>query len=415
MPSSYGDVRGPDDARQSYLGELVGYLWPGHALVAADDDEEGRRSYVPLPSSARPTVLVPTSPRTAGATVLRSYKPSAPFLTRAMLVAGSYGVRAGVLNFSSSRVQLRRVATPTSESIEEHLERVLGREVVVAPYTSPPRANRKPVLHVLTKQGRTLGFAKVAWNDLTDRLVRAEALALDELGRTGLGRVSIPELIDLGHFRDHPVVVQSRVSGTSWRRPRWPELVAAMKELAAVTGQGEEDLAASTCAEMLHTRLQEVQSQPSGQRLIELLEQLRDAAAGRTVTVGAWHGDWTPWNMATTGRGVALWDWERFSVGVPLGFDALHYQLQNDLVPRHQEPEPAARQLLDNAPSTLAAFGVDASAAPYVALLYLIEIGTRLVEDRQAEAGGRRGRVEEWLLPAIADGLSGVQAQRSSG
>lgn len=408
-------MRGADQARQDYLAELVAWLWPGHALFPADQVGGGRRAYVALPSSSRPTILVPSGPRPVAATVLRSFKPSAPYRTRALLVAGSYGVRAGALNLSSSRLQLRRVTTPAPEDIEEHLRRVLGREVVVAPYTSPPRANRKPVLHVLTPQGRTVGFAKVAWNDLTDRLVRAEAHALDRLARADLGRVSMPELIDLGLYRDHPVLVQSAVTGTPWRRPRRPELVTAMKELAAVAGQQEEDLATGTFVRALHSRLEAERGEPSGRRLSELLDQLREAAGGRSVAVGAWHGDWAPWNMATTARGVALWDWERFSHGVPLGFDALHYRLQSDLVPRHQQPELAARRLLRDAPSTLDEFGVEGSSALLVALLYLLEIGTRLVEDRQAEAGGRRGRVEEWLLPAIADGLDTVQAHRTSG
>src|SRR3954454_8000055 len=350
MPSSDSAVRGADEARQDYLAELVAWLWPGHALLADRHVEDARRSFVPLPSSSRPTVLVPSRPRRVAATVLRSYKPSAPSLTRALLVAGSYGVRAGALNLSSSRLHLRRATTPGSEDIEEHLRRVLGREVVVAPYTSPPRANRKPVLHVLTPEGTTLGFAKVAWNDLTDELVRTEALALDQLAQADFGRVTVPELIDLGHFRGHPVLVQSALTGTSSRRPRWPELVTAMKEVAAVTGQQEEDLATSSCARALDSRLQEMQTQPSGRRLMELLDRLREAADGRGVAVGAWHGDWAPWNMATTSRGVGVWDWERFSSGVPLGFDALHYQLQIGLVPRGQEPELTARRLVRDAP-----------------------------------------------------------------
>ncbi|MDQ4037768.1 MAG: hypothetical protein M3313_05335, partial [Actinomycetota bacterium] len=41
----------------------------------------------------------------------------------------------------------------------------------------------------------------------------------------------------------------------------------------------------------------------------------------------AWHGDWSPWNMAWRGRRVQLWDWERFESGVPVGMDRTHYVL----------------------------------------------------------------------------------------
>jgi len=86
---------------------------------------------------------------------------------RTMLMAASYGVRAGVLDLQPHRQHLRRVGDPLFENIEDYLSRELDEEVVVAPYTSPPRANRKPVLHVLTPAGRTLGFAKVGRNELT--------------------------------------------------------------------------------------------------------------------------------------------------------------------------------------------------------------------------------------------------------
>lgn len=402
-----------DEARREYLDELVSWLWPGQALVErGQGTEAARRSYVPLPSTSRPTVLVPSTPRPVAAAVLRAYKPSAPLRTRTLLVAAAYGVRAGALSLHASPLHLRRTEVATGEDIEEHLGRVLGQQVVVAPYTSPPRANRKPVLHVLTTEGRTLGFAKVAWNDLTDQLVLAESEALERLARSELKDVSVPTLIDLGWFRGHPVLLQSAVRTTARQRPAWARVVAAMEEVARVAGRQDEDLVSGSCAAALRRRLQDLQDHPSGRELLVLFERLHDAGCGRRVVVGASHGDWTPWNMAVTTRGVALWDWERFSTGVPLGFDALHYQLQRNLVSRQERPDLGARQLLRDAPSTLAPFGVEAGSAPLVALLYLLQVGARLVSDRQAEAGARRGRIEQWLLPVVAEALTDLRPDR---
>ena len=49
-----------------------------------------------------------------------------------------------------------------------------------------------------------------------------------------------------------------------------------------------------------------------------------------------------------------------------------------------------------------------------VAMLYLVEIGTRYLRDRQADAGARLGRVDAWLLPVLMRNTPGYPA-RSGG
>jgi hypothetical protein len=41
-----------------------------------------------------------------------------------------------------------------------------------------------------------------------------------------------------------------------------------------------------------------------------------------------------------------------------------------------------------------------------VALLYLAELSTRYLADRQAEAGARLGRPGTWLIPAIKETMT---------
>ncbi len=60
-------------------------------------------------------------------------------------------------------------------------------------------------------------------------------------------------------------------------------------------------------------------------RLGDALEQLRLASEDRPLPFGAWHGDWTPWNMSRRRGRLQLWDWERFETGVPMGLDRCHY------------------------------------------------------------------------------------------
>jgi hypothetical protein len=118
------------------------------------------------------------------------------------------------------------------------------------------------------------------------------------------------------------------------------------------------------------------------------------------LTFGAWHGDWSPWNMATTVDAMLVWDWERFTGGVPVGFDAIHYDLQR-LLDRRVEPGPAVDTTLARAERLLAPFGVGPDAAGVTALLYLVDLAARYLEDGQAEAGARLGVLGTWLLPVL--------------
>jgi hypothetical protein len=49
----------------------------------------------------------------------------------------------------------------------------------------------------------------------------------------------------------------------------------------------------------------------------------------------------------------------------------------------------------------LAPFDVPAQARELTALLYLIDLATRYLTDRQAEAGARLGVLGTWLLPVL--------------
>src|SRR5690606_19279441 len=77
---------------------------------------------------------------------------------------------------------------------------------------------------------------------------------------------------------------------------------------------------------------QDTPAELADSRQAEEFERLVAAAGQRygdvELTLGAWHGDWTPWNMAWDGTQVLLWDFERFATGVPVGFDRVHYALQ---------------------------------------------------------------------------------------
>lgn len=300
------------------------------------------------------------------------------------------------------RVRVHRPTGQDAAGIEEHPAAVLGREVLVSLHLSPPRANREPVLQLLSSAGDTFAFVKVGVDPLTSRLVQAEGEALETLAAAGLTSVTVPRVLHRGRWRGLALLVQSALPVWEHRGPVAAELVQrAQREVAGIGATPAGELTGSPYWAGLTARVASLPRSPAAGQLAGLLPGLGAAAAGVEVALGAWHGDWTPWNSAAGGGRLMVWDWERFGGGVPVGFDAVHLALQTDLVNRLADPRASADRCLGTAADVLAPFGLSAAQAEVTAMTYLAEIATRYLGDRQAEAGARLGDVGAWLLPAL--------------
>jgi hypothetical protein len=206
-----------------------------------------------------------------------------------------------------------------------------------------------------------------------------------------------------GRWGEHEVLVQSALP--VWR-PRVeltaPRLASAMREVAMCCGMRRGPLRDSGYWSRLQTRLAAVAAHADGTALQRAAERIV-AAAGRTeLSYGSWHGDWSPWNMASVADAVLVWDWERFTTGVPIGFDALHHALQSGV--STGSATAAVTATLERSSELLLPFGVvQRQAVEATALLYLVDLASRYVADRQAEAGARLGVLGSWLLPVLID------------
>jgi hypothetical protein len=387
-------------------------LWPPPASASLTRGRPGRgreRDFIVLPSARRPRLLVPSGRRASAAAVRRYGEPgsfTAWSGSRALALAlAAGGARVGLggrLRVSAGRAT--GSAGSGAGTIEAYLHSVFGYEVLISTHLGTARANRKPVLQLLTPRGETAGFAKVSVNPLTRDLIRAERAALDTLAAEDFRELTVPRVLHHGQWQGREVLIMTALP--VWRRRkalRPGQLIAAMTELAAVGGRSRGPLAGSDYLARLRSRLAASQAGPDRTALSDALDTL--AAAGAELSFGAWHGDWTGWNMASTADGLLVWDWERFAPGVPAGFDSLHYRLQSDVVRRRRPPRQAAADCVRNAPGWLAPLGVATAEAPTVAILYLAELSARYLADRQAEAGARLGQPGTWLIPTIEEAM----------
>ena len=366
----------------------------GHGQVGATR----RLQYVLVPSAANPKLAVPVTPYAAAAAVASAATAATSTRAAARSAALTLGLRCGV----GSQVMRDRLEVRVPDdgaAIDTHLGQVVGRAVLVGFRVGPARANRKPVLQLVTADGTLVGYAKLGVNALTDALVAAETTALTRLGKLDLAGVRIPALLDSSTWQGHQLIVQAALPvGRLGRSPGAAPTAAAMVAVASAEGMSSLPVADLPWWARTTAALADVPDSDSASRLREIAHLLA-IRGDDVVSAGAWHGDWNPGNCAAGSGEVLLWDWERYETGVPVGFDALHLSLQTT-IGAGVDPLAAAGRLVADAPALLAPFGVDAQAR-LVTTLYLFALGVRYLHDDQAAAGAAVGRLETWLLPAL--------------
>jgi hypothetical protein len=407
-------------SRADYVPELLAALWPPPAKASRPGrlarPVAGRTELVAFPSAGRPVLLLPRRPRRAAAAALRHYKASARSWDRLRLRCAAAAAGTGLARALPGRISIEPAGARPAASVGDapdiggYLRARLRPDVLLSVFVPPPRANRKPVLLALAPDGSPLGFVKVGISALTSELVRTEAAALTALADGSLTRLRPPRLLHHGQWRGCEVLVQEPL-GAGRPGPATAGLLAgAMTELAGVAGTERQPAAQSSYWQRLRARLEELTAGPARsadrhrqQSAGQVLRALccLEPAGSAPLSFGAWHGDWTPWNMTVAAGRVLAWDWERFECGVPVGFDAVHYRLQAAVVRGRADPAAAADQAVASAARTLAPMGVPPAEAGLVAALYLAEICTRYLADGQAETGPPLGRVDGWLLPAL--------------
>jgi hypothetical protein len=346
-------------------------------------------------------VLAPLRPRRAGAAAVRNYKTSARGSDRLKFRVLAWGLQAGLAGLSPHRIRIHQDRL-SGQGIDSYLETALQRPVVVSPFIGPPRAIQKPVLQVLTPQGETLAFVKIGIDALTRSLVAGEAEALARLGERRWSHLVVPEVLHHGRWGGYEVLAQRALSSGAPTRNAPSLLADAMAELALMGRSERHRLSDSRYWLGLRSRVRDLERSPFALTLAAAMDDLSPRARSTMVGFGSWHGDWAPWNMIVASGRVKVWDWENYEEHVPLGFDAVHYQVQKAVVSDRVPVTEAFASARNRARDLLAPFGVtDEKAAELTVLLYGIEIATRYLEDGELDRGTRMGQLDNWLVAVL--------------
>jgi hypothetical protein len=352
----------------------------------------GALDYFVAPSASRARVLVPAAVPQAARMYVRH---GGGRVESAVWQAWRRAHRSGL----AARLPLSRLSvTPDPDGIEAYLGEALGEPVAMGVLLGPPRANRKPVLQVFAADGRTVGFGKLGLSDLTTRLLTTEAEALTRLDAVATATFKAPRPLVHGTWKQHAVLVQQPLaSAQSGRAPKRPP-VDVIVEIAGLAGIEAADLRTAGQLDRLTPSEASWHGIDLGafQRLGRALADADDA-----VPMGAWHGDFGPWNMGVLDGQVEVWDWERFATDVPVGLDAAHYRTQVS-VRDQADPEQAVRVMVSEVKDVLHRAGQPDTAASAVVGYYLLTILDRYRADAGADPTPALRRRTAWLAAAAA-------------
>ncbi len=372
-----------DAGSVGWLAQLLG--------PAGTNGPEPLEHYALMPSSKYPRVVVPLTSRRAGERVLRQ-TAHAPAMARSLL---GWAVGVGLTPLVGGRLTVASRDRDGNPSLATWLGELLGiRGIAIGITLGAPRPNRKPVISMITPDGTVHGYAKLAWNPLTDGLVRNEATWLDRVHRRRAEGILAPEPITVETWRGHPVLLTRPLDDL----PTVPGSIADADTVGAIAGLVSPNTEAVVGSPWWQGLEQRVAGRASSGHTESrtVLERLAGRLDGVVWRFGAWHGDYTPWNARRTAAGVQVWDWERASWPVPIGLDAAHASFQIAHIESRRDVPSSADAATDHVATVLAGLGLDPSAASDLVSCYLLERWLRWDEaniEGQSTLGSRHAAI----------------------
>ena len=213
--------------------------------------------------------------------------------------------------------------------LETKLASVVGVEAVrLAFYLGVPAPHRKVTAQMLTPDGKTLAYAKIATSPLAQAAVETERRALLRLSESAGLQGTVPKV--LGSLDWHGGTILLITMGPPRPGPRGLSSV----HLRFCTQVFQSFRVQETFVESpMWTRMSEIwlrlkhtspETLPAN--LGPALERLHDELGPVSMPLSLAHGDFAPWNTRLGPRSLFVLDWERASEGMSPLYDAFNFQ-----------------------------------------------------------------------------------------
>ena len=288
--------------------------------VRLETDKTAGRMYAAYPNLANVRWLLPANqPALRRASIEGLYQPSS---LRGRALRTIIGVGA----VQGEKVWLEE---DNLQRLETMLGSVMGVEAVrLAFYLGVPAPHRKVTAQVLTPDGKTLAYAKIATSHLAQAAVKTERRALLRLSESASLQGTVPEV--LGSLDWHGGTILLITMGPPRPGPRGLSSVH-LRFCTQVfqSFRGQETFVESpmwTCISEIWHRLQHSSPETLPASLGPALERVHDELGPVNLPLSLAHGDFTPWNTRLGPRSLFVLDWERASEGMSPLYDAFNFQ-----------------------------------------------------------------------------------------
>jgi hypothetical protein len=352
------------------LAWLLDVLWTAGGLQVSERRSSGATAYVVVPGRRGARAILPADGAAAKAALLAGGGTRSPTAQRGRAVVAQLA-RAGLLR--------RRLYVDADDPLRHVIAEAVGEGVELACAVRPPGPFRKPVLQVVGSHG-VVAYAKVAWNTVTAANVAAEHRALVALAAEADPALSGPEPIAMLDHRGYPVLLTRPMPDALRRfdsaRDALDPAIARLVGRLAAPSAGEDPIGGR-----LRSRLRATTGNSLGligSEVAVLVDAIGSRAA--QLPAGAWHGDWSPWNLGWVQQRLWAWDWEYCRTDVPIGLDVPHFAFQRRFIGAREPLERAFAEARDTTAEPLARLGYSPVDRATIHAVHVAELAIRYLE-----------------------------------
>jgi hypothetical protein len=214
--------------------------------------------------------------------------------------------------------------------LEKMLALVLGMEAVrLAFYLGVPSPHRKVTVQVLSPQGKTLAYAKIATSELAQAALDTERRALVRLSQKSAElKGTVPKVLGSLEWQGGTIVLISMGPPRPGPRELSTVHLRFLKELFEAFRMQKSFVESPMWHHISDTwvRLRHSSPETLPENLGPALERVHDELGEVSMPVSLAHGDFAPWNTRLGARSLFVLDWERASEGMIPLYDAFNFQ-----------------------------------------------------------------------------------------
>lgn len=308
-------------------------------------------------------------------------------------------------------LEVRSTSDASVDTVLHQLRATLGSDISV---TMPVRraANRKALLQLVDPRGNTVGFAKLARNEVSAEGIRNETAVLGQLDG-GSPEVRTPHVLTAGECGPYPYLVTEplprNIRAVTPALDQTPSIAefTAIAPIARVARASETGHVAR-----MRARAAKLHDASDARPLLGVLDQLLRAVerSEDPMPVGHWwHGDFAFWNVGRTPDGVLwCWDFENVDDDALAGLDVLHWHASRRRETRGADGVGDRQGILADSMPILHALGVGEGAPTNVLFqAYIAEIVLRTLETVALDGWSRTWTHAE-QLERLATGALGA-------